>query len=385
MKGRVLFYVLHLLGVGHLRRADILARAMAEAGLDVTIALGSKPVAEVTFSGARVVELPPVSIKNLNFSVLYDGEGRPADDAWRNARRGALLALYREIDPDVMMFELFPFGRRQFRFELVPLLEAIHGTTPRPHVVSSVRDVLVSSPKPGRHAEYADLARRFFDHILVHSDPTLIPFGATFSEAKAIAHLIRYTGYVTMSDLDSVSAEGQGEVVVSAGGGAVGGPLLGAAMEARRDTPLADNVWRFLAGPNLPSADYEKLAAKADARTIVERFRGDFSARLGNAALSISQAGYNTTMDILRSHVRAVVIPYEDREETEQRLRSDILAERGLVTVVPMAELSPARLARAIGEAVAGPPAAPIEADLGGRAATVRRISELAARRIGSQ
>ena len=384
MKGRVLFYVLHLLGVGHLRRADILARAMAEDGLDVTIALGSRPVPEVTFSGARVIELPPVSIKNLNFSVLHDGEGRPADEVWRNARREALLALYREVDPDVMMFELFPFGRRQFRFELVPLLEEIHRSTPRPHVVSSVRDVLVSSPKPGRHAEYADLAARFFDHILVHSDPTLIPFGATFSEAERIANLIRYTGYVTMSDVDSLSSEGYGEVIVSAGGGAVGGPLLSAAMEARHDTPLANNVWRFLAGPNLPREDYDRLATHADNRTIVERFRKDFSARLGNAALSISQAGYNTTMDILRSHVRAVVIPYEDREETEQRLRSDILAQRGLVTVVPMAELSPARLAAAIREAVAKPPAVPIQADMGGRSATVRIISELAGRRIGA-
>jgi predicted glycosyltransferase len=384
MKGRVLFYVLHLLGVGHLRRADILARAMAEAGLDVTIALGSKPVPEVTFSGARVVELPPVSIKNLNFSVLYDGEGRPADDAWRSARRDALLSLYREVDPDVMMFELFPFGRRQFRFELVPLLEEIHRLTPRPHVVSSVRDVLVSAPKQGRHAEYAELAGRFFDHILVHSDPTLIPFGATFSEAERIAHLLRYTGYVTMSDVDSVSSEGHSEVVVSAGGGAVGGPLLFAAMEARKDTPVANNLWRFLTGPNLPRQDFDKLAGSADNRTIVERFRKDFSARLGNAALSISQAGYNTTMDILRSHVRAVVIPYEDREETEQRLRSDILAQKGLVTIVPMAELSSARLAAAIREAVAKPPAAPIEADMSGRAATVRMISQLAARRIGA-
>ena len=47
-------------------------------------------------------------------------------------------------------------------------------------------------------------------------------------------------------------------------------------------------------------------------------------------------------MDILQSGVRAVVVPYETKGETEQRLRAELLAEKGLLTVVPEAELSPA-------------------------------------------
>ena len=66
---------------------------------------------------------------------------------------------------------------------------------------------------------------------------------------------------------------------------------------------LRDATWRFLTGPNLPEVDYALLAAAAGPGTIVERFRPDFSARLANAALSISQAGYNTVMDILRVRV----------------------------------------------------------------------------------
>src|SRR4029079_13912590 len=89
---------------------------------------------------------------------------------------------------------------------------------------------------------------------------------------------------------------------------------------------------------------FQQLAATGDEHTIVERLRPDFSARLKNAALSISQAGYNTTMDILSSGVRAVVVPYEAKGETEQRLRSEILASKGLLSVVPEAELSPTRL-----------------------------------------
>ena len=382
MKPRVLFYVLHLLGVGHLRRVDILARAMQAAGLHVRIVLGSRRVPQVPFDGLDVAELPPAAIVNLEFSNLLDASGRPVDEAWRSRRRDMLADIYRAFDPDVMMFELFPFGRRQFRFELIPLLELIHARSARPHVVSSVRDVLVASPKPGRHAESADIARRFFDLVLVHSDPQLIPFEATFGETHAIADLLRYTGYVTTPAQASEAAEGHGQVVVSVGGGAVGAPLLFAALAARPMTVLAGHTWRFLAGTHLPEADYQRLAAMADERTIVERFRPDLPALINASTLSISQAGYNTTMDILRCGARAVVIPYEDREETEQRLRSDLLARKGMLTVVPLAELAPARLAAAVDASVARPRPGKSGVDLSGADASARIVAQLALRRV---
>ena len=41
---KVFFHVQHLLGIGHLRRADVLARALREAGFEVTLASGGMPV-----------------------------------------------------------------------------------------------------------------------------------------------------------------------------------------------------------------------------------------------------------------------------------------------------------------------------------------------------
>jgi predicted glycosyltransferase len=351
VSGRVLFYVQHLLGVGHLKRAEILAQAMAAAGLDVTVAYGGQPLPEVPFSGVRVEQLPAAAIAGEDFSTLRDADGMPVDEAWSAARRDMLLNLHRTTDPDVVLIELFPFGRRQFRFELLPLLDAIHASERRPRVVSSVRDILVTR-KPGRAEESVETLRRYFDAVLVHGDPALIPFEATFAAADRISDLIHYTGYVAASAEATTPSNARDEVVVSGGGGAVAAPLLVAAMEARAVTPLAQHRWRFLAGPNLADADYERLATMADEHTVVERFRSDFSAWLRLAALSISQAGYNTTMDILASGVRAVVVPYEARGETEQRMRAEILAAKGLLTLAPAAELTPARLAEAISAAI---------------------------------
>jgi predicted glycosyltransferase len=83
----------------------------------------------------------------------------------------------------------------------------------------------------------------------------------------------------------------------------------------------------------------------------VERFRPDFPDLLRGAALSVSQAGYNTVLDILACGVRAVVVPYEGSGD-EQPLRARLLAERGLVRVVAADDLSPAQLARAMAEAL---------------------------------
>jgi hypothetical protein len=88
---------------------------------------------------------------------------------------------------------------------------------------------------------------------------------------------------------------------------------------------------------------------------VLERFRDDFPSLLQGAALSVSQAGYNTVLDVVASGVRAVVVPYEGSGD-EQPLRARILAERGLFQVVPEAELSPGRLAEAMQEALAKPP-----------------------------
>lgn len=379
MTSRVLFHVQHLLGVGHLRRAEMLAQAMTAAGVDVTMVLGGRPLTDVPMRGLRIVQLPPAQIANGDFSTLLDDRGEAVGESWRNRRRDALLTAYRAVKPDVVLIELFPFGRRQFAFELVPLLEAAHAERVRPRIAASARDILVGSSKPGRAEQTAQIARTFFDMVLVHGDPAVIPFEATFPAANSIFDLIRYTGYVAPETEAPASDQGHGEVIVSAGGGAVGGPLLALAMETRPETALADRTWRFITGPNMPEEDWRKLSARSDDRTIVERFRPDFGARLKTAALSISQAGYNTTMDVLSARVPAVVVPYETPSETEQRLRSDLLAARGLLSVAPAQGLTTGQLAAGIAEAL-GRPRPAVRIDLDGARKTAEIVKALAER-----
>jgi predicted glycosyltransferase len=360
---KIFFYVQHLLGIGHLRRAATLAQAFEKAGLQVTLASGGRPV-----EGYRVLQLPPAS-SDAEFKQLLDENGNPVDEAWKRRRREALLGAYAAAAPDVLLIELFPFGRRQMRFELLALLDMAKESAKRPLIVCSVRDVIQS--KPEREAEIIECFEHYYDRLLVHGDPGVAGFERSFGAAERLAGKLHYTGYVVRDPAAADSEVGAGEVLVSAGGGATGQHLLETAIAARPLTSLRDRKWRVLAGVN--AADVAGLRAHEGAGVTVERFRHDFTQRLRNCVLSVSQAGYNTVLETLQAGTRAVLVPFAAGAEAEQTLRATLLAARGLVQRVGEAALTPATLAAAVGRAAARPRPAPGAIDLGG----ARRSAEL--------
>ena len=372
---KVFFWVQHLLGIGHLRRTLSLARAAAAAGIETVVASGGLPVPGADPGGARLVQLPPVRAADRYFKQLADERGQPIDDGWRERRRAALFEAYEAARPDALVTELFPFGRRQLRFELEPLLARAQADGCR--VVSSVRDILVEPDKPERVGEMLERATRWYDLVLVHGDPAFVPFDATFPGLDGIAPLVRYTGYAVERAAVPSSGDGDGEVLVSAGGGAVGEPLLRAALAARPLSAARDRRWRFLVGEGLPEAAFSSLVRAAPSGAIVERARPDFQTLLARAHLSISQGGYNTVMEVLAAGLRAVVAPYAGGHESEQTLRARALAARGALQVVAEDGLSPESLAAAVDRALAGPPLSAAGIDLGGIPATVRLLQGL--------
>jgi predicted glycosyltransferase len=350
----VFLYVQHLLGIGHLKRAATLARALAAAGLEVTLASGGPPVpgmaAQLLKSGVRLVQLPPASAADLGFKRLLDESGRAVDEDWRRRRTAALLEAWRAAAAQVLVLELFPFGRRQMRFELLPLLELAAAAPRRPVIACSVRDILGGQRSAERHDETLSLVQRYFDGVLVHGDPAVIGFEQTFPPASLLAEKLHYTGYLVDEAAPGPKRGGKAEVVVSAGGGAVGARLLEAAIAAKPLSVLKDRPWRLLAGGNLAESDFRKLAAmvKRSDGIEMERSRPDFTALLSNCALSISQAGYNTLLETVQAGAHAVVVPFAGGAETEQTLRARCFAQRGLLEVLEESALTPQTLAAAV-------------------------------------
>jgi predicted glycosyltransferase len=349
---RVFFYVQHLLGIGHLKRAAAVARALAEAGASVDFVLGGAPIAGIAPAGVRVVQLPPAIASDAQFTDLLDEHGNKVDETWKAWRRGALLTAFAEAKPDIVLLEMYPFGRRQFRFELLPLLDCVAGLFPMPLVAVSVRDILVDKGRMDRAREAVDIVNEHVDLVLVHGDPHLTRFDLTFPLAAAIADRLAYTGFVVEKPVaaDPFGDRADGEILVSAGGGAVGFPLLSAAIRAKKLTRHRHHRWRVVTGANLPAAQraaLDKLAA-GDPDIAIEGFRSDFGKLLAACQLSVSQGGYNTVMELIASRCPAVVVPFAEGGESEQTLRARMLMERQVLSMVDPEFLTAGTLAAAI-------------------------------------
>ena len=346
----VMIYVQHLLGIGHLMRARLIAEALADAGSDVHLVSGGMPIGGRMPRGVRTVQLPPIRVSDASFMPLRDGDHVPIDDAYRATRRDLLLATFDAVAPDAVIFETFPFGRRSLRFELMPLLERIDATRPRPVVVGSVRDILQIQQKPEREREMLGWARTWFDAILVHGDPRFARFEETFPLMPELGPPVHYTGFVLTPGERLAVGEGgpRPEVVVSAGGGAVGIEHLAMALAAQKESRFGHLTWRVLAGPNIPDEGLHRLLREAGPAAVVERSRVDFPALLRQAFVSVSQGGYNTVMDVVTSGARPVVVPFTGSGETEQRARGVRLRDFGLAVVVDDRTATPTILAAAV-------------------------------------
>ena len=349
MTCHVMFYVQHLLGIGHLARASRIASAMVAHGMQVTLVTGGLPVPGFPGEGVGHLALPPLAVGDGAFAGLMTADRVMADQAYLDHRRDLLLAAFRDLAPDVVITEAFPFGRRQMRFELYPLLDAIAAARPRPLLVASVRDILQSKMKPGRDLETVETVLTHYDRILVHGDPAFARLEDTFPLAHRIADRVVYTGLVA-GPVPVPSSEIY-DIVVSAGGGAVGQGIVFAAAAAAPRLPHLR--WLIVTGPNLSQTDFARLAEGLPDNVTIERFRTDFPQLLAATRLSVSQAGYNTVGDVLQAGCRAILVPYATHGETEQIERAIRLQTLGRADVIREERLDGASLADAIVGALA--------------------------------
>jgi len=370
---RVFFYVQHLLGIGHLARASRIASAMAKDGCQVTVVTGGIPVNGFPGGDVTSIMLPPVVASSAGFSGLADQSGNAVDEAFLARRSDLLLEAFRQAAPDVVIIEAFPFGRRQMRFELLPLLDAIAKADPKPRLYSSVRDILQQQKKKGRDEETVALLRDHFDGVLVHGDPHFVRLEETFPLTASIVDKIAYTGLVAPA-LPAEPVE-TFDIIVSAGGGAVGRDLIRTSLEAANRVAI-DRRWLLLTGPNLPEQDFADLAKDAPGNVELVRFRRDFPSLLRGVELSISQAGYNTVGDLLVTGCRAILVPFTAGGETEQSVRAERLEKLGLAQALPEAGLTTDLLVTAIETMLSRPKPGSPDIDLDGAARTSAIIRE---------
>lgn len=349
---RVSIIVTHLLGSGHLSRALTVAHAMRDAGLGVQIVSGGMPASHLRPSGVTFLQLPPVQSQGANFTRLLDDDGAAVSQSLLDRRGELIAAALRDFSPHCVITELFPFGRRALHGEFEAALAATAAMRPKPLVFASIRDIL-SPPSSQRKADATEaLLLKHYDGVLVHSDRDVLPLEASWPVTPAIAAMLSYTGFIAAADVPhDRGSDGMGEVLVTAGGGAVGRRLFETAIDAARLG--GGRRWRLLVGgvdQTLVSARLNEAASGGP--VVAEPARQDYRTLLSRCAATVGQCGYNTAVDWLQAGVPGVFVPFAEAGETEQTVRAAWLAARFGYGVISETELSPETLAAAAEAAI---------------------------------
>jgi len=356
-----------VLGMGHLVRSTAIARALAEK-FSVRLVIGGKITGDFRFpANIELLQLPPLQT-DADFSRLQVCDSSLGLEETKALRSRLLLDAFDRFQPDALITELYPFGRKQFAFELVPLLERAHNRAAKPLIISSIRDILVTKKDQAKHEKrVCKILNSFYDLVLVHGDANFQKLEETFARVSDLCCPVEYTGYVVQPKTHAARGSvdlmpnGKPAIVVSNGsGGCPGGHLLlenvlRAAQLLESSMPYQFHVF---AGPLMPEDAYERLKGLAQPLSNVNlaRYTPDLAGCLRRAELSISMAGYNTVMDILSTGVRALVFPETTNDDQEQTLRGRKLEKLGVLRVLDLGKLAPERFAREIREGLRSKP-----------------------------
>jgi len=341
---KIFVWVQHLFGLGHTRRMARIAEACGAQGIEVTIAAGGPGGREV-FQGLDHVaanQLPALRTRDHQYTGLLTEGGDSPDEVFWAKRAEALTYLLTESSPDILLIELFPFGRRKFASEVLNLIAAAKAMPRAPLIVSSVRDIVEPKEDPKKTAQMSGWLKDNFDVGLVHGDERIISLDATAPFANGANVPLIYTGYVAPAGVPATEKAG---VVVSAGSGPSGEELLSVAAAAGDGAATAANPWHIF----VPKTVTPPTASNA--RVHIHSFTDEFSQFLARAEVAIGEAGYNSTVEAIALDARPVLVPYEAAGQTEQPTRARAFAEAGLAVHLPASSLSPDALLNAIGEA----------------------------------
>ncbi|MEO0533411.1 MAG: glycosyltransferase [Cyanobacteria bacterium P01_A01_bin.123] len=382
---KLMFYCQHILGMGHLIRSMEIVRGLTD-DFEVCFINGGEIVQGFQIPpSVQMINLPAIKT-DPEFRELQAVDDNLSIEAVQALRQRQLLATLKAFQPDVLMIELFPFGRRRFSFELIPLVENARAQNAK--VVCSLRDIVVTKQDQTRHeAKICRLMNQYFDQLLIHGDPSLHPLEDSFSRVNDLNCDVHYTGYVvqqpgntrpTITDQIALSDE-RPMILTSVGGGRFGHELLDCVVETAQvlEGKLPHCI-RMFTGPFMPEEKFWELKYAAHDRSNLQihRYTPNLLAYMQKADLSISMAGYNTTMNILTTGVPAMMLPFTGNDDKEQTMRVERLAQLGRVKRLHPEDLRPKRFAKTLIGQLQQPPAQ-LSIDLDGVKQTAQLVKAL--------
>jgi predicted glycosyltransferase len=284
-------------------------------------------------------------------------------------RKALIWAAVNTFRPHILLVDHMPHGAMG---ELLPTLQMLKEANSDTRVVLGLRDILDAPEvirQRWREEGAYDALERYYDMVLVYGEREVfdmaeeydLPVRGTSVSAGANGSL-HYCGYVCTPSTARYAARVRAEqlgngrfgdklIVAMAGGGADGYSMMRALLDALPCILAHERVILVLiTGPFMPANLRRHLQAHANTAGLPARVRvtvSDSLSYIEAADLVVAMAGYNTTMEILRSRKPAILIP-RIGPSAEQRMRASLFAARGWVRMIDPTDLSAERVADSV-------------------------------------
>lgn len=374
LRPRIAVYTHDTFGLGHVRRClhiiRELSREMPEAAiLFITGSPALHYLKEIP-KHVDIVKIPTLVKTGASGSLpphLPIGHPELAEIRGRIIKETIL-----SFAPDAFIVDNFPLGAHT---ELLPVLKEIRQLKTK--AILGLRDILDSSEvvcaEWQRNGVY-DAIDRYYDKVLIYGVPEIYDAVSEYRIPEKLKDKVFYCGYLTATDEVPKLPEDirkqysvKGPLILATGGG--GGdafPLLYTLIEAVNHIP--DSHTLIFTGPLMGDRDRMELEKmiNGNSRITLKEFVQDLRPYLKEADLLVSMCGYNIASEIVFHGTRAVISPRtwrfgeharrkRTREEKEQIMRGQVLADYGLVNMVSPDDLNAQNLASMINHTLSGP------------------------------
>jgi predicted glycosyltransferase len=257
--------------------------------------------------------------------------------------------------PDVVLVDKKPLGLQD---ELKKTIETLRIVSPATKWMLLLRDILDAPAKTVAEWQSLDSYRaieRFYHQVLVVGTPEVFDTCAEYQFSPQMLSKSLYCGYIRRQQARKHSellrrelnlAPGERCVLVTAGGGEDGYPLIHAYLEGLATLP-ADYALKSLVvcGPEMSIKERKTLFQMAERhpQVIISEFTDDLMSYIEIADTVVAMGGYNTFCEILSAQKPSIIVPRVKPTE-EQVIRARKMAELGLLEMIHPTELNPAVL-----------------------------------------
>jgi predicted glycosyltransferase len=257
--------------------------------------------------------------------------------------------------PDVVLVDKKPFGLQD---ELKKTIETLRIVTPATKWVLLLRDILDAPAKTVAEWHSLDSYRaieRFYHQVLVVGTPEVFNTCAEYQFSPQMLSKSLYCGYIRRQQARKHSellrrelnlAPGERCVLVTAGGGEDGYPLIHAYLEGLATLPVDYQLKSLVVcGPEMSTKERATLFQMAEQhpQVIISEFTDDLMSYIEVADTVVAMGGYNTFCEILSAQKPSIIVPRVKPTE-EQVIRARKMAELGLLEMIHPTELTPAVL-----------------------------------------